>query len=479
MVSIKMRLDNGIKEHVAFSIANVSLPKHSSKLLNLVKVRLVMVKNVVSISLLAAASLTLSAQGPQPPAPKPAATSVAGIPVNYDESKVGTYTLPDPLKLNNGEPVRDAKTWYKKRRPEIVEMFETQQYGRAPGRPDGESFDVFDKGTPALDGKAIRKQVTIYLAKDKSGPKINLLIYLPAKARKPVPLLLSINFGAITNAIDDPGIKPVEVWDPKTNTKILAVKGRGFGRLNVDPLLDAGFGVATFYYGDIDPDYLNGFSNGIRARYLKPGQTQPAPDEWGSIAAWAWGMSRVEDYFETDKSIDAKRVAIHGVSRLGKTVMWAGAHDQRFAAVIASCSGEGGAALSRRNYGETVAHLVAPTRYPYQFAINYQKYAEHVDSLPMDAHMLVALIAPRPILLQTGSTDSWSDPKGEFLAAVAAGPVYKLLGKDGLDTDVWPAAKQPILHDIGYYMHDGGHGMVPSDWDVYIQFLKMHLHPEQ
>jgi hypothetical protein len=442
-------------------------------------------KNASPLCLIVLSSIFLHAQAP-PPTPKPAPDVVAGIPVNYDEAKVGTYTLADPLKLNDGKPVRDAKTWYTKRRPEIVEMFETQQYGRAPGRPADESFEVFDKGTPALDGKAIRKQVTIYLAngksglsKDKSWPAINLLIYLPAAAKKPVPMFLSINFGAVSNAVDDPGVKPSEVWDPKTNTKIPAPKGRGFGRLNVEPLLDAGIGVATFYYGDVDPDYLNGFSNGIRARYLKPGQTERGSEDWGSIAAWAWGMSRVEDYFETDKSIDAKRVAIHGVSRLGKTVMWAGAHDQRFAAVIASCSGEGGAALSSRNYGETIAHLTAPTRYPYQFAENYAKWAGFPDKAPMDAHMLVALIAPRPVLLQTGSTDNWSDPKGEFLAAVAAGPVYKLLGKDGLDTDVWPAAKQPILHDIAYYMHDGGHGMVPTDWDIYIEFLKMHLHPEQ
>jgi hypothetical protein len=159
--------------------------------------------------------------------------------------------------------------------------------------------------------------------------------------------------------------------------------------------------------------------------------------------------------------------------------MWAGAHDQRFAAVIASCSGEGGAALSRRDYGETIAHLTAPTRYPYQFAENYGKWGGFPDKAPMDANMLIALVAPRPLLLQTGNKDFWSDPKGEFLAAVAAGPVYKLLGKDPLDTETWPEAKQPILHDLSYYMHDGGHGMVPTDWDIYVQFLKMHLHPEQ
>jgi hypothetical protein len=429
--------------------------------------------------LLAFSSRSADAQEPATHAPNPAPDIVAGIPVNYDEASVGRYTLPDPLTLDDGKSVRNSKTWYTQRRPQIENIFETQQYGRDPGRPAGESFEITDNGTPALNGKALRKQITISFSKDETWPRIHLLIYLPAAAKKPVPMFFSINFGAVQNSVDDPGITPHRVWNSKTNTKIDPPKGRGFGRINVEPFLDAGFGVATFYYGDVDPDYPEGFSNGIRARYLKPGQSKRSPDDWGSIAAWAWAMSRVEDYFETDKSIDARRVAIHGVSRLGKTVMWAGAHDQRFAAVIASCSGEGGAALSHRNYGETIAHLTAPSPYPYQFAANYARYAGFPDTAPMDANMLIALIAPRPLLLQTGSTDKWSDPRGEFLAEVAAGPVYKLLRKDGLDTDVWPAAKQPILHDLAYYMHEGGHGMVPSDWDIYIRFLKMHLHPQQ
>ena len=169
------------------------------------------------------------------------------------------------------------------------------------------------------------------------------------------------------------------------------------------------------------------------------------------------------------------RISFTGVSRLGKTVLWAAARDPRIALVIASCSGEGGAALSRRNYGETIKHLVEPTRYPYQFCANYAKHADHPDQSPIDSHMLVALIAPRPVLLQTGDTDRWSDPKGEFLAAVAAGPVYKLLGKQGLETDTMPQASEPILHSIGYYMHAGGHGTIPSDWDQYFAFMKMHL----
>ena len=402
------------------------------------------------------------------------ADTVANIPVNYTEALAGTYKLPDPLVLLNGKPVKDAKTWVSARRPEIVRLFEENEYGAAPGRPADMTFEVFDKGTPAYDGQATRRQVTIWFSKDKAGPKMDLLLYLPAHATGPVPVLLNAGFSANSNSVDDPGVKVGEIWG-RDKKKVPATEGRAFGKLNIPAFVREGFGVATVYYGDVDPDFEGGVPLGVRALYLKPGQTAPGPAEWGGVGAWAWGLSRALDYLETDAGVDAKKVAVTGVSRLGKTVMWAGAHDTRFAMVIASCSGEGGAALSRRNYGETIAHLVAPGRYPYQFAGNYAKYAAHPEESPVDANLLVALIAPRPLLLQTGNTDKWSDPKGEFLAAVAAEPVYRLFGKQGLGTDQMPLAGQPILHDIGYLMHAGGHGMVPSDWDVYLQFMKLHL----
>ncbi len=419
--------------------------------------------------LLLLASTSFAKQAPAAPR-----SEVAGIPVNYDEAKVGTYTLPDPLTLTNGKPVRDAKTWNQKRRPEIVRMFEENQFGRSPGRPVGMSYDVFDKGTPALDGKALRRQVTIYFSSNKTGPKMDLLVYLPAHATKPVPLLLNVSFTANSNAVSDPGIKPGEIWN-RDKKRVPAPKDGRFGSLKVLPFLEAGFGIATFYYGDVDPDFLGGVSQGVRASYLKPGQTEPASNEWGAIAAWAWGASRAFDYLETDKGVDAKRIAITGISRLGKTVMWAGAHDPRFAMVIASCSGEGGAAISRRNYGETIKHLTEATRYPYQFAANYGKYGDRVNEFPVDANLLVSLIAPRPVLLQTGDTDFWSDPKGEFLAAVAAEPVFKLFGKEALGTKEMPAAGQPIFHTLGFVMHAGGHGTIPSDWDLFLKFMQMHL----
>jgi hypothetical protein len=404
---------------------------------------------------------------------------VAGIPVNYTEAKVGDYTLPDPLLLANGQKVTEAKTWYEQRRPEIVKLFEENQFGRSPDRPADMSFDVFDPGTPAFDGKALRRQGTVFFSKDKSGPKMDLLIYLPADAKQPVPVLLNAGFTANNLMVNDPGVKVGETWDRQQKKRVPAANGRRFGSLNVVPVLDKGFGIATVNYCDIDPDALDAVASGVRGLYLKSGQTEPAPDEWGSIAAWAWGLSRALDYLETDSGVDAKRVALMGVSRLGKTVLWTAAHDTRFALVIASCSGEGGAALSHRDYGETIAHLVAPTRYPYQFCANYQKWADKIDQFPIDAHMLIALIAPRPVLLQTGDTDRWSDPKGEFLSAVAAGPVYQLLGKQGLDTDQMPATGEPILHTIGHFMHAGGHGALPTDWDIFLKFLNMHLQPAE
>lgn len=411
---------------------------------------------------------------------------VAGIPVNYTEAKAGTYTLPDPLKTNHGKPVKNAKTWLEQRRPEVLGLIERNWFGRAPGRPREMTFEVVEQGSPAFGGKAIRSQVTICFTREPSGPRMDLLIYLPANAKAPVPLFLNMSFFANNLAVADPGVKVGRRWDRQSRTQVAAdppganapgaaAANRAARGLPVEQFIAHGIGVATFDKDDLAPDFVDSEGLGVKSLYLKPGQTRPGDDEWGAIAAWAWGASRALDYLETDKRVDSKRVVIHGVSRLGKTALWAGARDERFALVIASCSGEGGAAIARRDYGETLAHMAAPTRFPYQFAGNYASYAGRVSEWPVDANMLIATIAPRPLLLQTGNTDKWSDPYGEFLAAVAAEPVYKLLGKKGLGTTTFPAAGEPILHDLGYLMHDGGHGTVPADFDVYIRFIGMHL----
>ncbi|WP_353717515.1 acetylxylan esterase [Dyadobacter sp. 676] len=404
-------------------------------------------------------------------------TVVAGFPVNYHEDSVGTYTLPELLKTQDGKPVVTAGQWTGKRRPELLRLVEENQFGKMPPRPQNLTFHVFDKDTPAFNGKAVRKQVTVYFTKDTSDHKMNLLIYLPAKAAKPVPLLLNISFAAYNQIVDDPGLRIGEIWN-KEGKKVKADKPTPFGKLNVEQFLDAGFGFATVYYGDIEPDFKEGLQYGIRKTYLKPGQQEPAANEWGAITAWAWGLSRAMDYFETDRRIDSKHVALQGASRLGKTVLWAGIRDPRFKMVIASISGEGGAALSRRNYGETIRHISDPSRYLYQFAPNYHTWAEKVNEMPIDAHMLVALMAPRPLLLQTGSTDYWSDPKGEFLSAVAAAPVYRLFGKTAPSASAMMPAPDDtslLMNDLGYYMHEGGHTVLPEDWKLFIKYMEKHL----
>lgn len=245
---------------------------------------------------------------------------VAGFPVNYEEDSVGTYTLPELLVLQNGKQVKDSVTWIKKRRPEILQLFETIQFGEMPPKPAEMSFNVFDKGTLTFDGKAIRKQVTVYFTKDTSAYKMNVLIYLPAKATKPAPLFLLINFSANSSAAGDPGVISGGVWG-RDGKKVPASTTSPFGKMPIEKFISEGLGIATIYYGDIEPDFKAGLKYGIRGHYLQPGTTKPAPDEWGAISAWAWGLSRAMDYFETDRQIDSKRVVIQGTSRLGKTVL--------------------------------------------------------------------------------------------------------------------------------------------------------------
>lgn len=426
--------------------------------------------------LLAVATYSVSYGQPEPN------QRVAGFPVNYNEAMVGTFTLPDPLTLENGQKVTSPELWVSKRRPEIHRLFETTQFGKAPPRPEDLSFHVFDTGTPVFRGKAIRKQVTIYLTDDTTDNKIEVLFYLPANARKAVPLLVHISFSPNVMAADDPGIKAALVWPREGKGEIRTRATRGSnGPVNtnvpIEAMIDNHIGYATLYYGDIEPDLKKGIQlGGIRKYYLKEGQVTPGPDEWGAISAWSWGLSRVMDYLETDSQIDARRVALTGTSRLGKTVLWAGANDERFKMVLASCSGEGGAALSRRNYGENIAHMTDTSRYYYQFASNRHSYADDFASCPVDAHELIALMAPRYLLLQTGDTDYWSDPKGEFLAAQAAQPVYHLFGIDNeLSQMSEPGDTSWAYQRLGYYMHDGGHGMIPADWNVFIEYMKKFL----
>ena len=403
-----------------------------------------------------------------------AAHAQGPIPANYDESKVGSYTLPDPLTFNNGEKVTNARQW-ERRRQELLELFAENVYGRSPAPPKHINFSVFDFDKKALGGKAIRKQVTIYFSANKKGPKEDVLIYLPAGAQKPVPLILSLNFSGNQAVINDPAIKLATVWSRDTHEPQQAkAESRGTDSgFEVEKVLARGYGFATIYYQDIEPDFSGGFAHGVRPLFLKKDQSEPAADDWGAIGAWAYGLSRAMDYLEKDKDVDHSRVAILGHSRLGKTVLWAGAMDRRFAMVVSSCPGEGGASLARRNYGETIRNLT--DRFPYQFSANYKKYADDPGQLPVDTHELIALLAPRPVYITGAQDDQWADPKGEFLACVAAGPVYRLLGAQDLGTDQMPGLNEPIMHTIGFHYRDGKHAVTDFDWNQFLAFADMHL----
>ncbi len=393
---------------------------------------------------------------------------------NYDEAKVPKYTLPDPLAMRNGERVHDAKAWYERRRPEILELYRSEVFGRSPGRPAERNFEIASTDKGALGGLAVRKRVTVWLA-GRDGPKMDLLLYLPAGAKKPTPVFLGLGFEGNHTVSSDPGVPLAEEWalDKATNAIVkrrAEEKSRGSAAQawQLDKILEHGYGLATVYYGDIEPDLVGGVGYGIRPLFFRPGQTQPAPGDWGAIAAWAFGLSRAMDYLERDPVVDARRVAVIGHSRLGKTALWAGAQDTRFSIVISNESGEGGAAITRRDFGERIADLNA--HFPHWFCGNFKKYDNRENDLPVDAHMLLALIAPRPLYVASAEGDQWADPRGEFLAAVNASPVYELLGKQGIGTDRMPALHQPIQHTVAYHIRAGKHGITAYDWEQYLKF---------
>jgi hypothetical protein len=386
---------------------------------------------------------------------------------NYDEAKVGAYTLPDPLVLLSGEPVTNAETWFKERRPEIVRLYEMEIYGRVPATAPKVTFDVVATQENALEGTAVRKHIVGRFGAGADAPTLNIVLLLPAHASGPVPVLLHLVFSGGLLA-------------PRTTAPSGATPGNAERFMETGPIaeiLAQGYGYATLRYTEIEGDRAETSLTGVRRLALAPGQHEPAADEWGTIAAWSWGASRVLDHFETDPAIDARRVALIGHSRLGKTVLWAGARDPRFALIFSSCSGEMGAALARRDFGESVDDMAL--NYPWQFAGNFQKYIGRWNQMPVDAHMLIALAAPRPVFVTGGTRDQWADPHGEFLAQIAAGPVYRLLGKKDLGTDQLPPLDTPLIAaDLGFLYHAGGHAIMAGDWNAFFEFARRYLRNE-
>lgn len=408
----------------------------------------------------------------------PAGAQPAGA--NYDEAKVPAYVLPDPLRFLDGAPVRDAQDWRQRRRGEILRLFESNVYGRSPGPPPAMRLVVVEADPRALGGRATRRQVRVLLEGTEAGAAFELLLYVPNAAPRPVPAFLGLNFDGNHAIHPDPGIRLSTTWmadgpgvvDHRATD---AARGSDAAAWPVERILDRGYALATAYYGDLEPDHPEGWKNGVRARF-GPGATgRFAPDDWGAIGAWAWGLRRALDTLATDPDVDARRVAVLGHSRLGKTALWAGAQDERFAIVISNESGEGGAALARRCFGERTEDITAV--FPHWFCGRYRDYAGREHDLPVDQHELLALVAPRPLYVASASEDLWADPRGEFLAAQAAEPVYRLLGRDGLGVDGMPDPDRPVGRTIGYHLRRGKHALTAYDWEQYLAFADARLQP--
>ncbi|MGH9372297.1 MAG: acetylxylan esterase [Vicinamibacterales bacterium] len=366
---------------------------------------------------------------------------------NYDEESVPPYVLPDVLKGSDGI-VRTVDEW-RARRTEILDLFRENVYGRSPGRPEGLRFAVLEEDANVMDGAATLKRVAVLGTQDGREHRFELTIFLPNARPEPVGVFLLLNNR------------------PATNTDPTRRERSGFWP--AEQVIARGYGIAALQVGDLAPDDPRRFRDG--AIWLFEGVLAEArsPAAWGALAAWAWGASRAMDYFETDPGVDAGRVAVVGHSRGGKAALWAGAEDERFALVVSNDSGEGGAALTRRNFGETLSRITEA--FPHWFAGNYKSFAGRASTLPVDQHMLLALVAPRGLYVASADEDLWADPRGEFLSLAHTSPVYALWGEPSISPDEMPSLDRPlVVGRRGYHVRTGTHNLTPFDWERVVDF---------
>lgn len=366
---------------------------------------------------------------------------------NYDEAKVGAYTLPDALRLN-GKLVQRRTEW-PARRAEILDLFRDNVYGRRPTQQVSLRFAIAEEQRMAMGGAATMKRIVVTSVLQQREHRFEIILFLPNSRTAPVPVFLLLNNRPITNT-DATRTNKSPFWP-------------------AEDLIARGYGIAALQNAELAPDDARTFREGVMRLFEGTAQKQRAPDAWGAIAAWGWGASRALDYLETDARIDASRVAVVGHSRGGKAALWAGAEDDRFAMVVSNDSGEGGAALSRRDYGETIARLNAS--FPHWFAGNYVRFNDRAAALPVDQHLLLSLIAPRPLYVASADQDLWADPRGEFLALSHSSPVYALFDEKPISIEAMPPIDTPfIVGRRAYHVRTGGHDLTVYDWQRFADF---------
>ena len=381
--------------------------------------------------------------------------------VHYDETSVPHYDLPELLTTVEGDPVTTAEAWRTIRRPQIMSLFSNLVYGKVPtpAQPIKITFSVRETDPDFMAGKATRKDVIITLANAERSMEMLVIVYVPNGATGPVPAIMKHSF----NNTKSPAFE-VHRTEPDRLRN-----GWPLGQI-----LDRGFGFIAVYHEDLVKHNEVSFENSIHRLFYPEGQSFPKAHEWGVLSAVAWGAMRAMDYLETDDDIDHTRVALMGHSKMGKATLWTAAQDERFALAISAQSGCAGAALWRRESGETLEKMV--TRFPYWLCRNAWKFVGQEDDLPIDQHMLIACIAPRPVYIHSGVEDTWADGRGEYLSAYHASEVYRLLGKTGLDSEASPPVGEAILdRSVGYHIREGGHSIEPYDWDRFLDFADFHL----
>lgn len=396
-------------------------------------------------------------------------------PTNHDESLIPVYTLPEPLRMEDGSAVTDAAQWTA-RRAELLELLARHQYGFAPVAPVTVVGRVLSEDADALGGAATLKQVEVVLSRGGQSHSIGLLLFFPNAAVAPVPAFLGLNFYGNHTVHADPRIRLHRSWSPDNgelrvagNRATTASRGLRAYRWPVETIIARGFALATVYSGDIDPDFDDGFRNGVHGLFGDAEFSVPPDERWGTIAAWAWGLSRILDYIVWDEpAIDAARVIAIGHSRMGKAALWAAASDTRFAAAISNNSGCAGAALHRRRLGERLLDL--NSNFPHWLNGRSKRYNEREADLPVDQHQLLALIAPRPVYVASAAEDLWADPKGEFLSLLHAEPVWRLLGVNSALPSAQPPVGAPVTGPLSYHIRPGVHDLLPDDWDRFLDF---------